>query len=295
MKLIKENILPIIINALKEDIGAGDITTSLLFDKDINVAAVIVAKEECVLVGMDVAKWVFDAIDEKLDFKGFAEDRAQLKKRQKVCSIKGSIRSILSSERVVLNFLGHLSGIATLTAKFVEEARGTKAKIFDTRKTTPGLRELEKYAVKVGGGYNHRMGLWDGILIKDNHLIGLKSNLEKLTALQVLKDVVMNAKIKGYKNIEIEISNLNEFKEIEGMEPDVIMLDNMKIEDIKKIVKLNNSKPKASDSKRPILEVSGGVTLDNVRSIAKTGVDRISIGRLTHSTPSVDFSLEICQ
>ncbi len=277
MKLTKEKIFPLIINALKEDVGSGDITSSVVFEKDISLLAHVMAKEECILAGLDIAKWIFDAMDEKIIFTAHCEDGEKIKKGKRVLSVKGSAKSILSAERTVLNFLGHVSGIATLTGKYVKEVKGTKAKIFDTRKTLPGLRELEKYAVSAGGGFNHRMGLWDSVLIKDSHLDGSRPKL--------IKETVMKFKNRGYKNVEVEVESIAELKEALEAGADIIMLDNMDIEEMKKAVKL----------KRPgvILEASGGVSLDKVKKIAKTGVDRISIGRLTHSAPSIDFSLEI--
>ena len=285
MKLAKEKVFPIIISALKEDIGSGDITSSLLFEKDANIIAHIGAKEEAVIAGMDVAKWIFDAVDEKIAFTALCKDGDRIKKNKRIISVKGSAKNILSAERVVLNFLGHLSGIATLTAEYVKEVKGAGAKIYDTRKTTPGLRELEKYAVTMGGGFNFRIGLWDGIMIKDNHLEAVR--LVKGGGLRVnaVIEAVAAFKNRGYKNVEVEVETLAEFKEALEAGADIIMLDNMKIEDIKKAVKLKGS--------RVILEVSGGISLENVKNIAKTGVDRISIGRLTHSAPSIDFSLEI--
>jgi nicotinate-nucleotide pyrophosphorylase (carboxylating) len=289
MKLIKEKIFPVIISALKEDIGSGDITSSLLFERDTSVVAHIIAKEECVLAGVDVAKWILDAVDERIIFTALCSDGDRLKKGKRVISIKGSGKSILSAERTVLNFFARLSGIATLTDKFVKLVTGTGAKIYDTRKTTPGLRDMEKYAVILGGGCNHRIGLWDGVLIKDNHLDSLKCEV-KSERLQNIKDSVLLFKNRGYKNVEIEVENLAEFKEAVEAGADIIMLDNMKIEDIRKAVKLiSRTKP------RPLLEVSGRVNLENARKIAKTGVDRISVGQLTHSAPSIDFSMEICR
>ncbi|MDP2911831.1 MAG: carboxylating nicotinate-nucleotide diphosphorylase [Candidatus Omnitrophota bacterium] len=278
MKLTKEKVFPIIISALKEDIGSGDITSSLLFEKDVNIIAHVFAKEEAVVVGVDVARWIFDAVDEKIAFTALCKDGDRVKKNKRIISVKGSAKNILSAERTVLNFLGHLSGIATLTAEYVKEVKGAGAKIYDTRKTMPGLRELEKYAVTLGGGFNFRIGLWDGIMIKDNHLEALKS-------VKAVKDAVMAFKNRGYKNVEVEVETLAEFKEAFEAGADIIMLDNMKIEDIKKAVKLKGS--------RAVLEVSGGIGLENVKKIAQTGVDRVSIGRLTHSAPSIDFSLEI--
>ncbi|MFC1621533.1 carboxylating nicotinate-nucleotide diphosphorylase [Candidatus Omnitrophota bacterium] len=278
MKLAREKILPIIMIALNEDVGSGDITSGAIFEKDMIVLADIVAKEECVLCGMDVAKWTFTALDERIIFRPIYNDGATIKKGKKIASIKGSVKNILTCERIALNFISRLSGISTLAADFVKKAK--KTKIFDTRKTMPGLRILEKYAVRVAGGYNHRMGLWDQILIKDNHL-----------TLCSIEDAVRRAKDKHYKNIEVEVDNLKDFRKALDSGADIVMLDNMKVEDIKKAVKMG-SRLKALGS-RPLLEVSGGVNMDNVAKIAKTGVDRISIGALTHSAPAVDFSLEI--
>ncbi|MDP2980636.1 MAG: carboxylating nicotinate-nucleotide diphosphorylase [Candidatus Omnitrophota bacterium] len=293
MKLSKEKIFPIIISALKEDIGSGDITSSIVFEKDVSVLAHIAAKEECVVAGMDVAKWVFDAVDEKLAFIALCKDGDRIKKGKRVISVKGSAKNILSAERAVLNFIGHISGVATITSEFVRLVKGTGANIYDTRKTIPGMRELEKYAVMVGGGYNYRIGLWDGVLIKDNHLEAMiaKSRGHRANA---VRESVAVFKNRGYKNIEVEVENLAEFKEALEAGADIIMLDNMKIEDIKKAVKLKNANIKKYGTK-VILEASGGISLDNIKKIAKAGVDRISIGRLTHSAPSIDFSLEICK
>lgn len=284
MKLTKEKAYPIIISALKEDIGFGDITSQVIFEKDTSALAHIVAKGECILAGIDVSKWVFDAVDEKIIFTALHQDGDRIKKGNRVVSIKGSAKNILSAERTVLNFLGHLSGIATLTNEFVKESRGTDAKIYDTRKTIPGLRELEKYAVEIGGGCNHRIGLWDGVLIKDNHLEAMKLRGE-VSREKNIRDSVMIFKNRGYKKVEIEVESIAEFKEALEAGADIIMLDNMKAEDIKRAVKL-----KAANV---ILEASGGVSLEDIKKIAKTGVDRISIGKLTHSAPSIDFSLEI--
>jgi len=288
MKLTKEKIFPIIISALKEDIGSGDITSSVVFEKDVSVLAHIAAKEECVVAGMDVVKWVFDAVDEKLAFTALCKDGDRIKKGKRVISVKGSAKNILSAERVILNFIGHLSGVATLTSEFVRLVKGTAAKIYDTRKTIPGMRELEKYAVIVGGGHNYRIGLWDGVLIKDTHLNGLAQG----SRTKAVTDAIALFKNRGYKNIEVETENLAEFKEALEAGADIIMLDNMKIEDIKKAVKLKNADIKKYGTKI-ILEASGGIDSDNIKKVAKTGVDRISIGRLTHSAPSIDFSLEI--
>lgn len=276
MKLVKEKVLPVIMSALREDVGGGDITSAVVFEKDMSVTAGVFAGEACVVVGIDVARWIFNILDERIIFRPLYNDGDRVKKGKKIISLKGSVRNILTGERTVLNFLGRISGVATLTSRFVEKIKGSKTQIFDTRKTTPGLRLLEKYAVRLGGGQNHRTGLWDQILIKDNHL-----------TMSTIKSAVTKAKNSHYKNIEVEVEDLSEFKEALDAGADIIMLDNMKIEDIRKAVK--------SAGSRVLLEVSGGVGLDNVAKIARTGVDRVSIGSLTHSAPSIDFSLEICK
>ncbi|MBU1147593.1 MAG: carboxylating nicotinate-nucleotide diphosphorylase [Candidatus Omnitrophica bacterium] len=278
MKLAREKALPIIMAALGEDVGGGDITSGAIFEKDMIVLADIVAKEECVLCGVDVAKWVFTVLDERIIFRSIYNDGAVVKKGKKIASIKGSLKNILTCERTALNFLSRLSGVSTLTAEFVKKAK--KTKIFDTRKTLPGLRILEKYAVRVAGGCNHRMGLWDQILIKDNHL-----------ALCSIEDAIKRAKDKHYKNIEVEVDNLKDFRKAMDSGADIIMLDNMSVEDTRRATRLGTRNK--GQGTRVLLEVSGGVSLENVAKIARTGVDRISIGALTHSAPAVDFSLEI--
>ncbi len=285
MKLTKEKVFPIIISALKEDIGSGDITSSVLFEKDISLLAHIIAKEECILVGMDVARWTFDAVDEKIMFTPLCKDGDKVKKGKRIMSVKGSAKNILAAERTVLNFLGHLSGVATFTAEFVREAKGTSAKIYDTRKSIPGLRELEKYAVSIGGGVTYRVGLWAGVMIKDNHLEAMSVKGEGLRV-KAVRESIAAFKNRGYKNIEVEVENLAEFKKALEAGADIIMLDNMKPEDIKKAAKLRKGL-------KIILEASGGINLENIKKIAKTGIDRISIGKITHSAPSIDFSMEM--
>ena len=281
MHLTREKALPVIMNELREDVGPGDVTCAAILDKDMVVNASIVAKEACVVCGVDVARWVFNAIDEKLVFNPLRKDGDKVKKKTRVASIRGSAKNILIGERSSLNFLARLSGISTLTARFAEKIKGSKAGIFDTRKTTPGMRVLEKYAVSMGGGCNHRMGLWDQVLIKDNHLI-----------LSSIGDAVKKAKARHYKNVEIEVDDLGGFKFALEAGADIIMLDNMKLEDVRKAVRIRTKNDKKKKI-RTMLEYSGGVNLENVRRIANTGVDRISVGFLTHSAPSIDFSLEI--
>ncbi|MBU4481691.1 carboxylating nicotinate-nucleotide diphosphorylase [Patescibacteria group bacterium] len=268
-----EKIKSLIKLALEEDIGPGDITANATIPKSLEAKAFILAKEEGLICGLEVARAVFKTVDSKIIFKKLVEDGEKVRAGKKIAEIYGNARKILMAERTALNFLQRLSGIATLTAKFVKRVKPYKSKILDTRKTTPGLRILEKYAVRVGGGKNHRFGLWDGILIKGNHidLVGLREAVKK-------------AKKPG-KKVEVEARNLKEVKEALEAGADIIMLENMDLKTIKEGVKLIG--------KKALIEASGGVNLDNVREIAKTGVDWISIGRLTHSVKSLDMSLRI--
>lgn len=259
--------------AIEEDLGKGDITTNSVIPKDKKATAVIIAKESGVIAGLDIAKTVFKKFDRKIVFKKLVKEGAKVKAGKKIARVKGNARAILSAERIVLNLLSRLSGIATLTNRFVEKVKPYKAKILDTRKTTPGWRYLEKYAVKMGGAKNHRMGLYDMVLIKDNHL---KLNKD-------IKDVVKKTK-KTRKRIEIEVKNLKQLKKALETDADWIMLDNMSLKDIKKTVKLIKNKK---------IEVSGGVSLDNVVSIAKTGVDYISVGMITHSAKALNISMNV--
>jgi len=270
----------IVKQALEEDIGKRDITTELLIPAESKGRAVIKSKEPGVLAGGEVAKIVFNTLDNKLKFTQLIKDGEKFAKDVILFELEGKLAGILKGERTALNFLQRLSGIATLTNKFVEKVRGTGVKILDTRKTTPGLREPEKYAVRCGGGENHRMGLWDSlVLIKDNHIRavgGIKNAMEKL-------------KVKSEKlKVEMEVKNLKELDVVLNYPIDRIMLDNMSIKEIKEAVR----KCKMQNAKC-CLEVSGGVNLENVREIAETGVDYISVGALTHSVHSVDMSLDI--
>lgn len=284
---IGKHIKGLITQALREDIGYGDVTTRALIPRQLRVDAVIIAKQTGSIAGLDIAKAVFLQLDKDIKFKAFVQDGNKIKAGKKIARISGSARAILTAERTALNFLGHLSGIATLTRQFVNKVKPYKAKILDTRKTTPGLRVLEKYAVKCGGGHNHRMGLWDEVLIKENHIAVMSYELG-VRSLKKIIDSVRNKHGKKVK-IEIEVRNLKELKAALAGRPDIIMLDNMSLSIIKKAVKITNEFFKTPN----LLEVSGGVNLANVRRIAKTGVDRISIGSLTHSAPALDVSLEI--
>ena len=279
-KLDQEKLDYIVRHALIEDIGRGDITTQLTIPKDKKVEANIRVKESCVICGIQVAEKVFKAIDSTIKFKPLAKEGQVLKAGKAIARISGQAAGILSSERVALNLLSMLSGIATKTREYVEHIEPYKAKITDTRKTLPGLRELQKYAVRVGGGHNHRMGLDEMILIKDNH-IKVTEGYEKLPSVP-----------KGFK-IEVEVQNLDEFRHALHFKPDVIMLDNMNLEDTREAVKIRDNTEFKSHHLPTKLEASGGVDFDSVKNIAATGVDIISIGALTHSVKAIDMSLEV--
>ncbi|QQR79598.1 MAG: carboxylating nicotinate-nucleotide diphosphorylase [Deltaproteobacteria bacterium] len=267
--------------ALKEDVKSGDVTSQALFgDGLISKEAFLVAKEEGVLAGLFVAQKVFQAVDPQIIFEELISDGQAFKTGQKIAKISGSLQSILTAERTALNFLQHLSGIASLTQKFVKAVSGTSVKILDTRKTLPAYRDLEKYAVKMGGGENHRQGLYDQYLIKDNHLMG-RSITE---ALQLVK----NHNHDG-KKVEIEVYRLDQIEEVLKSGADIILLDNFSPTDLKKAIALVN----CLASGRTQTEASGGINLQNVLEYAQTGVDRISIGALTHSAKALDIGLEI--
>ena len=279
-QLAVRDVKSIIRRALLEDIGRGDITTKLSIPKNILIKAKIIAKEKFLLCGIDIACAVFKIVDPSLKFSSRLKDGRQVYNQQTLLVISGNARSILMAERVALNLLSLLSGIATKTSKFVKKIQPFKTKITDTRKTIPGLRGLQKYAVRIGSGYNHRMRLDEMVLIKDNHLkiMGGYTQLPKVP--------------KGHK-IEIEVQNLKEFKRALNFKPDIIMLDNMKIKDIQKAVRIRNELKLKHQSCLTKLEASGGIHLGKVKKYASTGVEIISIGELTDSISSVDASLEI--
>lgn len=261
--------------ALEEDLGGGDITTQSLIDPKMKARARVETKEELVLAGMDEAKKVFAFLDPATEWMANRKDGDFLKEGSLVATVKGKGEILLKGERTALNFLQRLSGISTRTRQFVKAVEGTKAKILDTRKTTPGWRALEKYAVLTGGGSNHRMGLFDRILIKNNHirLVGsIEKALEKITRER-----------KKNLPLEVEVRNLEELKAALGFPVDVILLDNFTPAQIRSALAFR---------KHPVLfEASGGITLENVREYAQTGVDFISCGALTHSAPAVDIHL----
>ncbi|HXV19145.1 MAG TPA: carboxylating nicotinate-nucleotide diphosphorylase [Candidatus Omnitrophota bacterium] len=273
---------PIVKAALKEDIGSRDITTSSLIPKDCVIKADVEFKEKGVLCGLQIAERVFRMVDENIRFLPTARDGELIEKNREVAYIEGPGASILVAERTALNLISHLSGVSTMTRRFVDAVKGTKANILDTRKTTPGLRVLEKYAVAIGGGMNHRFGLYDQVLIKDNHLrILRKVSIPEIVA--QVKNSVLKKTVVG-----LEVKNLMEYKEALKTNVDYILLDNMTLEMIREAVAF-----RAQTGSKVELEVSGGVNLENVRSYAETGVERISVGKLTHGAPSVDISLDI--
>lgn len=282
--------------ALKEDIGARDLTVSALIPRDQQAKAEIVTHREGVIAGLPVAEAVFGLIDPKIRFQPLVKEGEKVYADKVIAFMEGPARGILSAERTALNFLGHLSGIATATALFTERIKGTQAKILDTRKTTPGLRQLEKYAVAVGGGVNHRMGLFDGVLIKENHLRMVSHRTAGAFGhLSAVEESVRLARQQSLKNtvIEIEVTTLDEFRKALAASADIILLDNMCLNDIEEAVRIRNALFRSRKEKRILLEVSGGITISNVRAVALSGVDRISVGALTHSAPSLDMALEI--
>ena len=266
--------------ALAEDIGPGNVTAACFVPEGLRGTARIVAREEAVVAGVETAAEVFKRVDAGLETDVLLASGSRVAPGGVVLEVRGLVRSILSGERVALNFLQHLSGVATLTARFMEAVRGTGAQILDTRKTTPGLRALEKAAVKAGGGTNHRFGLYDMILVKDNHLAAGSDPA-------FLREAIRRAGA-GHPGMRVEIEadrleQVKAFLEIGGV--DVILLDNMAEAEMREAVLLGAG--------RVAFEASGGISLDNVASVAKTGVDFISVGALTHSARSVDFSLEL--
>ena len=276
---IKENILidKIIEQALLEDIGTGDITSESIVPYGLKAKGIIKTSEEGVVAGLNIACLVFRKLDSEIIFQEKIKDSTKVARGKVLAEITGSARTILKGERVALNFLQRMSGIATITSKFCQEVKDLPVRIVDTRKTTPGLRILEKYAVRMGGGHNHRFGLYDAVLIKDNHIAvagGIKSAVNSVRK-QISKTL----------NIEVEVENLSQLQEALEMKVDIIMLDNMNLDTMREAVKIVKSKA--------LIEASGGIALEKVRKIAQTGVDLISIGALTHSVKSLDISMEI--
>ncbi|HES59401.1 MAG TPA: carboxylating nicotinate-nucleotide diphosphorylase [Caldithrix sp.] len=270
-------ITDIIQNALFEDLGSGDVTTNWIIPKDLQLKGTLLAKANGIIAGLEVFVSVFKFIDEKVEIDFQINDGEKVEKGTMIANVSGSGRALLSGERVALNLLQRMSGIATQTNLFVSVVKGTKTKILDTRKTVPGLRVLDKMAVQIGGGLNHRFGLFDMVLIKDNHISAAGSITKAVERVRV--------KNKNKLKIEVEVKNQSELNEAIGLNVDRILLDNMTIEEMCEAVKI-------TDGRIP-LEASGNITLENVRAIAETGVDFISSGMLTHSVKALDISFLI--
>lgn len=274
------NIDEILLNALKEDIGSGDVTTSSLIPEDHISQASIVAKGNFILAGIPFARRVFQLIDKDVKFRILRHDGGRIKYGQKLAKIRGRTGRLLTAERTALNILQRLSGIATLTDRYVSRIKGTGARIVDTRKTAPGLRYFDKYAVKKGGGYNHRYGLYDGILIKDNHIAAVGN----------ITGAVKNARINTHHllKIEIEVSNISDVKKALQAGADIIMLDNMSVDMMRHAVDIIRKMKSTA-----MIEASGNISLENINEIAGTGVDLISVGALTHSSSAADISFDL--
>ena len=288
MQLDKDRVIPIIKAALKEDVGGGDITTTALVDKFDTSEASIITNEDCVVCGLGIAEWTMAQIDYSVRFKPNSKDGSFVGGGKELAFLEGHTNSILRAERTMLNFLSFLSGIATTTRQFVEKVKPYGVKIMDTRKTLPLLRYLEKYAVFIAGGTNHRMGLYDQVLIKDNHIKGpVARGRGQGGRLKNLVEIARKKNLKG-TTIEIEVTNIEEFNDALLGKPDIIMLDNMNPEAVKACVEIR----KLSKIK-PLLEVSGGIRLETLEEYAKTKVDMISVGSLTNSVKAIDMSLEI--
>jgi nicotinate-nucleotide pyrophosphorylase (carboxylating) len=270
--------------ALQEDLGAaGDLTSAAVIPDDLQGQAVVVARTPGVVAGLPAAALVFAAVEPGLKFKEQCPDGTAVRAGQSLATVSGSMRGLLTGERTALNFLQSLSGIATLTRRFVDAVAGLPVQVLDTRKTLPGWRVLEKYAVRQGGGHNHRMGLYDGILIKDNHLAALRKSVRAVAE----QAQAWRQRQQRLVPLEIEVDTLEQLDDVLGCRPDIVLLDNMTPEQLREAVRRRNEKAPGV-----VLEASGGVTLDTVRALAETGVDRISIGALTHSAPALDIALD---
>jgi nicotinate-nucleotide pyrophosphorylase (carboxylating) len=278
--------------ALQEDLGdAGDLTSQAIIPEILHGQAVLIARAPGILAGLPAAEIVLKAVEPRLRLEGLVPDGTFVQAGRSLARISGPMRGILAAERTALNFLQHLSGIATLTRRYVDAIEGLPAKILDTRKTTPGWRLLEKYAVRQGGGHNHRMGLQDGILIKDNHLAVMPATDPITRAVEAAR-----TRVGISLPVEIEVDSLDQFDLALDCRPDIILLDNMSLDQMREAVSRRDAK--TGDERSPggpqivLLEASGGITLANVRAVAETGVDRISIGALTHSAPALDIALD---
>ena len=294
VELDLEKIRDIVQLAIKEDIGDGDITSKIFIPDGSESEGMLVAKEAGIVAGLPVAGYVLSQIDENLIFTSNIEDGSMARKGTILGSVKGLTLSLLSAERMVLNFLQRLSGIATSTNMFAERIKGYRTQIMDTRKTAPGWRYLEKYAVRAGGGINHRMGLYDQILIKDNHLKAMRAEKENDTISRLVKKA--REQIKNGTPIEVEVEDLCQIREVMDAGVDVILFDNMepsKIREAVEMVKEFENSRDAGNGRAILTEASGNITIENVEEYADAGVDRISVGAITHSVRVLDISFDI--
>ena len=278
--LSPDEVLRAVRDALAEDIGTGDVTTLSTVPLDHTASALMVSREPMVLAGIDFAGTAFRELSSEVSISLYKKDGDKVSRGEPLLKVSGPARALLTAERVALNFVQRLSGVATLTARFVDAVHGTGASILDTRKTTPGWRRFEKYAVACGGGTNHRFGLYDLVLIKDNHLAALRSALPDPIQAAVARARENYPKLK----IEVEVDALEQLDSALVAGADIILLDNMTLSQLRRAVEKNQGRAKT--------EASGGVTLENVRAIAETGVDYISSGALTHSARAVDIALD---
>jgi nicotinate-nucleotide pyrophosphorylase (carboxylating) len=265
--------------ALEEDLGPGDLTTDSVVDRGTDGKAQLITREKIILAGLNVFKMVFTKVDPRISFEDLFREGEKVSAGEIICHISGPLNSILKSERTALNFMQRMSGISTMTGKYVERISGSNARILDTRKTVPLLRSLDKYAVRTGGGFNHRFGLFDGILIKDNHIsvagsISGAVEMARRNAPHLIK-------------VEVEVEDIEGARDALNAGADAVLLDNMTYEEMKKAVKFLKGKV--------LVEASGGITLENVKEVAETGVDFISVGALTHSPSAADLSLEMAK
>ncbi|MFT5369832.1 MAG: nicotinate-nucleotide pyrophosphorylase (carboxylating) [Candidatus Latescibacterota bacterium] len=280
--LKRDDVIEVIDRAFAEDVRDGDVTTIWTIPETKQARAEFIARADGVIAGLDVAKWVFERVDGAIVFDARMADGDVIKPGDVMAVVSGSARGLLTAERTALNFLQRMSGIATMTAQFVKEVEGTKARILDTRKTVPGLRVLDKYAVVAGGGVNHRIGLFDMVLLKENHI----------EAADGIGPAVMSVR-KGMAQdgrtlkVEVEVENLNELEEVLLVGADQVMLDNMSIDEMRQAVE----RVANFDGQKPALEASGDVSMARVRDIAETGVDYISVGALTHSVKAMNISM----
>ncbi|HEY6866683.1 MAG TPA: carboxylating nicotinate-nucleotide diphosphorylase [Candidatus Eisenbacteria bacterium] len=289
-----ESFLPLVKFALSEDVGTGDVTTLNAVPANVGARAVIMAKAPGVVSGLEIAQMTFREVDRALQFKALARDGEAIEAGAVLAKITGSAASIMTAERTALNFIMRMCGVATLTRRFVTAIEGTGATILDTRKTTPGLRFLEKYAVKCGGGDNHRLALWDMYLVKDNHIRAARGVTNAINAIQ---------RTRRDLPLEVEVESLDQLREALRPEVDRILVDNRTVAEVQRAVEEvdrwcaahppDSPRMRAGAKRWPELEVSGGLTLENARVYAETGVDYLSIGALTHSAPALDLSLEI--